>query len=70
PEGYLIGRHKVYINPAHFLALPPDDDFTQVESIRPPLDAGDIYDLRGIRLSQPPVGRPYIQGGKKKIFRQ
>ena len=70
PEGYLIGRHKVYINPAHFLALPPDGDFTQVESIRPPLDAGDIYDLRGIRLSQPPVGRPYIQGGKKKIFRQ
>lgn len=24
PEGKLLGKHKVYINPGHFLALPPD----------------------------------------------
>lgn len=70
PEGHLIGRHKVYINPAHFLALPPDGHFTKIEPIVTPHDAHarDIYDLRGVRLSNSPVGMPYIRGGKK-IFR-
>ena len=27
PEGELKGKHKVYINPGHFLALPPDGHF-------------------------------------------
>jgi len=27
PEGQLLGKHKVYINPGHFLALPPDGHF-------------------------------------------
>ena len=27
PEGKLLGKHKVYINPGHFLALPPDGHF-------------------------------------------
>ena len=31
PEGVFLGSHKVYINPAHFLALPPDGaDFTGI----------------------------------------
>ena len=29
PEGKQLGRHKVYINPGHFLALPPDGHFTK-----------------------------------------
>ena len=27
PEGKQLGKHKVYINPGHFLALPPDGHF-------------------------------------------
>lgn len=68
PEGVFLGRHKVYINPAHFLALPPNGDFNKIEQI---LDKnsqnGAIYDLRGGRLNTPPIGIPYIQGGKKRI---
>jgi hypothetical protein len=30
PEGELKGKHKVYINPGHFLALPPDGHFPGV----------------------------------------
>ena len=29
PEGKLLGNHKVYINPGHFLALPPDGHFVK-----------------------------------------
>ncbi|MBP5338297.1 MAG: hypothetical protein J6Z14_03190 [Prevotella sp.] len=28
PEGQLLGKHKVYVNPGHFLALPPDGHFS------------------------------------------
>ena len=68
PEGVLLGRHKVYINPAHFLALPPNGDFTKIVPIvGNNRQTGDIYDLRGVRLNTPPIGKPYIQGGKKMI---
>ena len=30
PDGQLLGKHKVYINPGHFLALPPDGHFEPV----------------------------------------
>ena len=28
PDGLLLGKHKVYVNPGHFLALPPDGHFS------------------------------------------
>ena len=68
PEGFFLGRHKVYINPAHFLALPPNGDFNKIEQILDKHNQNDnIYDLRGVRLNEPPTGIPYIQGGKKRI---
>jgi DNA-binding beta-propeller fold protein YncE len=71
PEGKLLGRHKVYINPAHFLALPPNGDFTGVVPVvnrDKPAIADGIYDLQGVRLDEIPVRGLYIQNGKK-IFR-
>ena len=51
PEGVLLGKHKVYINPAHFLALPPEGHgFTDIGSV-----AAD-------RLG---TGRPAGQGGQQ-----
>ncbi len=32
PEGKQLGKHKVYINPGHFLALPPDGHFPQPDT--------------------------------------
>ena len=70
PEGKLLGRHKVYINPAHFLALPPNGDFTGVVPVvnrDKPAIADGIYDLQGVRLDEIPVRGLYIQNGKKKF---
>ena len=33
PEGVLLGKYKVYINPAHFLALAPEGYWSGIESI-------------------------------------
>ena len=69
PEGTFLGRHKVYINPAHFLALPPDGvDFTGIEQIADeykPTRAEDVCDLRGVRVGIAPTEGLYIQNGKK-----
>lgn len=68
PEGKLLGKHKVYINPAHFLALPPDGHFSGITEIGAdkPHD-GYLYDLQGRRIATPERGRIYIKGGKKYI---
>lgn len=66
PEGKLLGTHKVYINPAHFLALNPDDNPDAVISL--PTDTATtipIYDLYGRPVKNPQKGQLYIQGGKK-----
>ncbi|MBR5053014.1 MAG: hypothetical protein IKW91_07305 [Bacteroidaceae bacterium] len=70
PEGQLLGKHKVYINPGHFLALPPDDwanDLKDLKDSKDPNDLKDFYDLSGRKFSSPTKGRPgiYIQSGKK-----
>lgn len=71
PEGTFLGKHKVYINPAHFLALPPSGEFDGVVSI---IDAGKqhqadyMYDLRGVRIVDPNASSLYIHNGKK-IFK-
>lgn len=68
PEGKLLGRHKVYINPAHFLALPPDGHFGAVDNIMAePVENRDstIYNLQGIPVTNPVPGQIYIRQGKK-----
>ncbi|MDE7154048.1 MAG: hypothetical protein K2O00_06355 [Muribaculaceae bacterium] len=70
PDGKLLGKHKVYINPAHFLALPPDGmEFNGVEPVTdthcPP---SAIYNLQGIRVTHPLPGQLYISNGKKFIY--
>ena len=73
PEGKYIGRHKVYINPGHFLALPPDGHFGGVTDITADSPAGDvddtIYNLQGIPVSIPLPGQLYIRAGRKFIQR-
>ena len=54
----------------HFLALPPNGDFTgvaQVVNRDKPAIADGIYDLQGVRLDEIPVKGLYIQNGKKKF---
>lgn len=69
PEGKLLGKHKVYINPAHILALPPNGNFCGIEEIvndqQPSANA--IYDLFGRKVETPQKGKIYIMNGKKII---
>ena len=69
PDGTFIARHKVYINPAHFLALPPDGvNFTGIEQIKSanrPTRVNEMYDLSGVRLGTVPAEGIYILNGKK-----
>lgn len=73
PEGKLLGTHKVYINPAHFLALPPDGKFESgVSSVIVPDNLPDdrtIYNLQGIEVKRLVSGQIYIQNGKKFIYK-
>ena len=72
PDGKLLGTYKVYINPAHFLALPPDGKF---ESGTPSITISDnqptdnsIYNLQGFKVTNLITGHIYIQNGKKFIY--
>lgn len=69
PDGKLLGKHKVYINPAHFLALPPNDVPSAIESATTEVGKGRdavYYDLTGRKISKPEKGF-YIHDGKKYI---
>lgn len=70
PEGRFLGRHRVYINPAHFLALRPEDH-SGVQDVIVPASTGDtrVYNLQGMPVRTPQKGRVYISGGKKFIYR-
>lgn len=72
PNGKLLGKHSIYINPGHFLALPPDGHFGAItDVIADPRAADDaIYNLQGIRVTHPVEGRIYIQKGKKFVYRK
>ena len=78
PEGQLINKYKVYINPGHFLALPPDGHFDNVEIIKHTMfgNGHSVYDFSGRPITDTersngklPMGG-YIIDGKKIIFRQ
>ena len=72
PEGKLLGKHKVYINPAHFLALKPDGYMGGLEDVTVDTTDGDtaIYNLQGIRVTNPVNGQIYVQKGKKFLYNQ
>lgn len=70
PEGKLQSTNKVYINPAHFLALPPDGKFGETGTgiiERDEEDAG-YYNLFGLPVTHPIPGTIYIRNGKKTIY--
>ena len=72
PEGQLLGKHKVYINPAHFLALPPDGHFTGISQLQTSnfkLQTSNTYDLQGRRIKTPQHGNIYVEKGRKYISR-
>lgn len=72
PEGHLLGKHKTYINPSHFLALPPDGHFSGISDPIIGTEESDddaVYNLQGIRVTNPVPGNLYISKGKKFIYR-
>ena len=73
PNGKLLGTYKVYINPAHFLALPPDGKFESGTSsvIVPDNLSADnaIYNLHGFKVSILIPGQIYIKNGNKFLHK-
>lgn len=68
PEGELLGKHKVYINPAHFLALQPDEKPSGI--VQPSTISSrqtTLYNLQGQRIAHPQRGHLYIRDGKTFI---
>lgn len=70
PAGTLLGKHKTYINPGHFLALPPKSQSTidNILFMDTDEDSGVIYNLQGIRVDSPVKGNIYIRNGKKILW--
>jgi len=67
PEGKLLGKHPVYINPAHFLALKDASGIETVESNH--MEGDDVYfNLQGIKVANPQPGHIYIRNGEKIIY--
>jgi hypothetical protein len=75
PEGQLLGKHKVYVNPGHFLALPPDGHFQGIDDLRFDTDSPEkmvnskCFDLQGHRVAAPQRGSIYVQRGHKYFNR-
>lgn len=70
PDGTLLGKHSVYINPAHFLALKPDNHSAGIEITPTHGDAdAPLYNLMGIRVSALQPNNIYIRNGKKFIYK-
>lgn len=70
-DGVLQGKHKVYINPGHMLALPPDgQQYSGIEVIKSVYisNANVLYDLHGRRIKSISEGHIYIQEGRKFIY--
>lgn len=67
PEGQLLGKYGVYINPGHFLALNPNGESSSAPVIFGEADdaAIPVYNLQGIRVANPAPGHIYIRGSKK-----
>ncbi len=71
PDGKLLGKHKVYVNPGHFLALPPaGQHFSGISPIgnRQP-SCHKYFDLQGRRVASPQLGSIYVQNGHKILMK-
>jgi DNA-binding beta-propeller fold protein YncE len=72
PDGKFVNSYKVYINPAHFLALPPDEKSSIIEpdtTNDKTADGGAIYNLQGIKVANPTPGQIYIKNGHKYLVK-
>ena len=71
PEGKLMGKHRVYINPGHLLALPPDGHFTGIRNVERSITATEskTYDIMGREITHPRRGEIVIKNGKKTILK-
>ena len=73
PDGKLLGTFKVYINPAHFLALPPDGKFESgalsFMTVDTPTHDNFIYNLQGIKVKNLRHNGVYVQNGRKFIYK-
>lgn len=72
PEGSLVGKYGVYINPAHFLALNPSGE-SGIECINSDILIDSdfpIYNLQGVKIYNPRPGEIYIKNGKKFLNKQ
>ena len=72
PEGELLGKHDVYINPGHFLALNPKGESGSSAVNADFMDASAsssaaIYNLQGMKIDRPIPGQIYIRNGNKFI---
>lgn len=69
PQGVLTGKYGVYINPAHFLALPPDGHFTGIHGIEAEQAPArhTTYNLAGQPAGEVRRNTLYIKDGKKYI---
>lgn len=70
PAGQLLGKHKVYINPGHFLALRPDNWADGISNINHDLNLDKptgFCDLAGRKITDNKLknGQIYVSQGKK-----
>lgn len=68
PDGMFLGSHKVYINPSHFLALPPDCNNSATVTTDEDADTGLWFDIEGRRVTHPNENGILIKNGKKVLF--
>ena len=69
PSGQLLGKHKVYVNPGHFLALPPDGHFSSInEIVNCKSSDSKWFDLQGRRVTEPQRGNVYVSQGRKFVY--
>jgi hypothetical protein len=69
-SGKFLGKYELYINPGHFLALPPNGEFNAIENVTVDTNPGDniYYNLQGMRVGAPTKGSIYIHNGKKILY--
>ena len=72
PEGQLLGKYKVYVNPGHFLALPPNGQhFNSISQIVNRQSSNNRwFDLRGRRVEHPRRGNIYVRQGRKTVMKE
>lgn len=68
PEGELLGTYRTYINPSHFLALPPEGYSGIAEPNAEKTSDSRIFNLQGVGIDKPARGNIYIINGKKILF--